>query len=50
MMYLWVLYVLPSPALGPEGLPASECGSDFLIRHFIFPPRPSLPGHYPVHR
>ncbi len=40
----------PSPALGPAELPASECGSDFLICHFLFPPRPSLPGHYSAHR
>ena len=33
-----------------QGLPASECGSDFLICHFFFPPRPSLPGHDPAHR
>jgi len=39
----------PSPALRPEGLPDSEFGSDFLIRHFLFPPHPSLRGHYPLH-
>ena len=37
----------PLPALGPAGLPASVCGSDFLIRHFLFSATPFTPRSLP---
>ena len=38
----------PSPALRPVGLPASECGSDFLIRHFRLSATPFAPRSLPA--